>query len=366
MTARGPSFAYLFPTGRCNLRCSGCYATLEEFGRKSRRGELSIDEYRRVIAELLEMGVRTFDISGGEPLLYPQLAEICAAIRAHPETRIWLVSNGTLGKPERLAQLAPWVERIVFSLDAPEAALHDRLRGVNGAFGKTLAALRAARGLPFPEVGINFILCKENLDSVGEMLRLAAEERVDRLALLTFRDVSENGVMYDQIPTLAGLRAAWETAAEAIEASPWPRTVDLVAPAFLFPELSAFRRSLPAGIRSRIVGHHPHLRGHSAYRDTLVVKPYGTLSGDTAMINSELFDLGSVRDGVAQVWQAEAPRWRERLAERERQLRTAEPCGNCARWHLCRGGCPAAAHHQWVDLSRHDRSCDPFRANGDF
>lgn len=366
MTTRGPSFAYLFPTGRCNLLCSGCYATLREFGRKTRGGELSIDEYRRVIAELLEMGVRTFDISGGEPLLYPHLVEICAAIRAHPEARIWLVTNGTLAKPEKLAQLVPWVERIVFSLDAPEAALHDRLRGIASAFEKTLAAVRAARDLPFPEVAINFILCRANLDSVGDMLQLASEERVDRLALLTFRDVSENGVMYDQIPTLAGLQDAWAAAARALEASPWPRTVDLVAPAFLFLELSAFRRSLPAGIRPRIVGHHPHLRGHSAYRETLVVKPFGTLSGDTAMINSELFDLGSVRQGVARVWYEEAPRWRERLAERERQLRAGEPCGNCPRWHLCRGGCPAAAHHQWADLARHDRSCDPFRENGDF
>ena len=366
MSAHGPSFAYLFPTGRCNLLCGGCYATLKQFGRKSRLGELTIGEYRRVIEELLEMGVRTFDISGGEPLLYPHLAEICEAIRAHPDARIWLVTNGTLGTPEKLAKLVPWVERIVFSLDAPQAALHDRLRGIDGAFEKTLAALRTARTLPFPEIGINFILCRANLESAGDMLRLASAERVDRLALLTFRDVSENGVMFDQIPTLAGLQGAWQAVADALIASPWPRTADLVAPAFLFPEMSAFRRSLPAAIRPRIVGHHPHLRGHSAYRETIVVKPFGTLSGDTAMINSRLFDVGSVRQGVARVWQDEAPRWRERLGERERQLREREPCGNCPRWHFCRGGCPAAAYHQWTDMAGYDRSCDPFREQGDF
>ncbi len=366
MTKHPPAVAYLLPTGRCNLHCSGCYATLNDFGRLSRRGELHIDEYRGVIADLLALGVRTFDISGGEPLLYPHLLQICEAIRAEPDARIWLVTNGTIGQEKKIQALSTLVHKIVFSLDAPDPPLHDHLRGATGAFRKTMTAIRAARALPFPEVAINFIVSRHNVDTIADMVSLASREQVDRLALLTFRDVSENGVMFDQIPTLASLKQSWSTVAGALALTPWPQFVDLVVPSFLFPESNEFRRSLPAALRPRVVVHHPHLRAHSAFRETIVVKPFGMLSGDTAMVNRGEFDLGSVRDGVEHVWSTEAPRWRARLADRERHLQAQEPCGSCSRWHYCRGGCPAAASHQWEDLMKHDRSCDPFRENGDF
>ncbi len=367
MSVPTPKIAYLLPTGRCNLHCSGCYATLESWGRHTRRGELGLDDYRRIVAELLEMGTRIFDISGGEPLIYPHLIEICEAIRAEPEARIWLVSNGTLfAKNDKLEALSGLVERLAISLDAPEAPLHDELRGRKGAFDLSVQTLRRARELPFPEVAVNQLLCRPNADSVAEMVAFCRRERVDRLALLTYRDVSENGVMPEMIPPLESLERAWRAVAEELAKGEDPKVVDLVVPAFLFPESTAFRRGLPAALRDRLVVHHPHLRGRTAFRETLVVKPFGALSGDTAMINSDLFDLGSATGGVERVWRDEAPEWRRRLAAREERLRSEGPCSGCSRWHVCRGGCPAAAQHQWGDPDHHDRSCDQFRAAGDF
>jgi radical SAM protein with 4Fe4S-binding SPASM domain len=104
----------------------------------------------------------------------------------------------------------------------------------------------------------------------------------------------------------------------------------------------------------------------TAFRTTRVVKPLGTITGDTAMANDPHFDLGHVRDGVVQLWSAAGQRWRARLAEREAVLRASAPCSDCSRWHVCRGGCPAAARHQWGDDLHHDRTCDRFRASGAF
>src|ERR1051325_280978 len=152
MTQRSPSVAYLLPTGRCNLHCEGCYATLNHWGRLSRRGELTLAQYRNVIAELVALGTRIFDISGGEPLIYPHLVEICKAIRGYPDTRIWLVSNGTVVRDDQLEALSGLVERLAISFDSPEAQMHDKLRGLKGAFALSLNTLRAARALPFPEL----------------------------------------------------------------------------------------------------------------------------------------------------------------------------------------------------------------------
>jgi len=362
----GPYFAYLLPTGRCNLHCGGCYATLESFGRHSNFGELSIDEYVKVIDELVQMGVRTFDISGGEPLLYPALPEICRAIQSYEGTRIWLVTNGTVGGAKKIRSLDGLIDRIVFSLDAPEPILHDELRGLKGAFTRTMNTLRGARQMSFAEIAINFVVCHSNVNTIGNLLALAEREKVDRVALLTFRDVSENGVMYGLIPTLEDLRQGWYIVAEYLEQNTLPVMVDLVVPSFLFPESQEFRRSLSPKIRSRISIHHPHLRGHSAYRQTIVVKPFGALTGDTAMINTALFDMGSVRSGVRDVWTAESVKRRQWLAQREQALHEDAPCSKCSRWHYCRGGCTAAALNQWSNALKYDRSCDPFRENGDF
>lgn len=360
-----PAFAYLLPTGRCNLNCAGCYATLEEFGRNTRVGELTIEEYRQVVRELYEMGVRTFDISGGEPMLYRDLPALCETIKQYEGTKVWLVTNGTANTVDRLRLLETVVDRLVFSLDAPAPTLHDQLRGSHGAFTKTVEMIRAARGMRFREIALNFVVSRANIATAGEMLQFASQH-ADRLAFLTFRDVSENGVMYNLIPRLAELREMWQVIATTLAGSPAPKFIDLVSPAFLFPETTAFRRSLPPHIRNRIELHHPYLRGHSPFRETIVVKPFGALCGDTAMVNDAMFEVGSARDGVAKVWAAQSGNWRARLAERQTLLRAQGPCRDCSRWHVCRGGCPAAAVHQWADLMKHDRSCEAFRDNKDF
>lgn len=361
----GPAIAYLLPTGRCNLDCSGCYATLNHWGRHSKAGELNIDEYQSVVAELVAMGVRIFDISGGEPLLYPSLVALCETIRAHSGTRIWLVTNGTGVTATQLDALSRLVERLVVSIDAPEPVLHDRLRGSIGAFARSVAALRTARQLPFPEIGVNQLLCRANCESVGDMVRWCRRERIDRLSLLSYRDVSEHGVAPAMIPSLPSLRRAWTAVIDEL-IDDHPVYVDLVVPSFLFQEATMFRRGLPAALRSRVTMLFPNLRGQSAYRQTVVVKPLGTLTGDTAMVNFGFFDLGSVRSGVAQTWETGATAWRQRLAERETRLRQEAPCSTCTRWNVCRGGCPAAAFHQWGKAWGYDRSCDEFRAAGVF
>ncbi len=361
-----PRIAYLLVTGRCNLDCAGCYATLEHWGRHTKRGELSLRQYEGIVAELVALGVRIFDISGGEPMLRPDLAEICGLIRAHEGTRIWLVSNGTLAPPETLARLAPLVERLAISLDAPDAALHDRLRGKEGAFARSIAALRGAARAGFAERAVNFLLCRENHRSLGAMLDLCGREGIERLAVLSYRDVSENGVDPQAIPTLDALRAAWADLADRLAGLARPLHVDLVVPAFLRPEAHAFWSALPRALRARITVLHPHLRGQSAFRDTIVIKPFGRITGDTAMVNTDLFEIGSALDDVGAIWADESLAWRRRLAAREEHLRACAPCRDCARWNACRGGCPAAAVHQWGDLLRHDRSCDQFRAAGVF
>jgi radical SAM protein with 4Fe4S-binding SPASM domain len=367
MIEPSPRIAYLLVTGRCNLACDGCYATLELAGRHTKQGELTLEQYSRLVRQLWEIGVRVFDISGGEPMLRLDLVEICTAIRALPDTRIWLVSNGTLVRGDLLMRLGPLVERLAISLDAADAALHDRLRGRPGAFDRSLAALRQAQGAGFAQRAINFLLCRDNPDELAGMLDLAAREAVELLAVLSYRDVSENAARPEAIPPLPVLLAGWATIADRLQDEAFPRVVEVVVPAFLHGHARRFWQGLPAALRDRIAFRHPNLRGQGAFRGAVVVKPLGGITGDTAMANADLFEVGSVAHpdaDLATLWSCGVEAWQRRLGERERTLRAQGPCRDCSSWNVCRGGCPAAALRQSGTIEQHDRACDAFRVAG--
>ncbi len=56
-------------TNRCNLRCQHCYASASDL----RDGELQTGDFKRLIPELREGGVRFAILSGGEPLMKEEL-----------------------------------------------------------------------------------------------------------------------------------------------------------------------------------------------------------------------------------------------------------------------------------------------------
>ena len=83
---------YLHVTQECNLRCTYCYAK-HNLGKNMMMSFLSATQY---ISQLYEKGVRNFVITGGEPLLNKDIEGIIDTIRSKNNTRVELLSNGTL------------------------------------------------------------------------------------------------------------------------------------------------------------------------------------------------------------------------------------------------------------------------------
>ena len=61
-------FMWLEITGRCQLRCVHCYA---DSGPESGHGTMTAADWKRVIGEAADAGVRMVQFIGGEPTLYP-------------------------------------------------------------------------------------------------------------------------------------------------------------------------------------------------------------------------------------------------------------------------------------------------------
>jgi len=63
----------IFITGRCNLKCKGCFARR---AMEDNCGDISLKEYKEAVFAFLEKGGRQINILGGEPLLHPELRKI--------------------------------------------------------------------------------------------------------------------------------------------------------------------------------------------------------------------------------------------------------------------------------------------------
>jgi MoaA/NifB/PqqE/SkfB family radical SAM enzyme len=125
-------------TYACQLRCGYCYS---ESGRRA-SSILPHAELLRIADALAEMGVRTVQLSGGEPLLVGGLPEIVEHLRARG-AKVMLYTNGLLVNDESAAELGRMFSRIRVCVDGATAAVHDRVRGREGAFRGAIEGLHA-------------------------------------------------------------------------------------------------------------------------------------------------------------------------------------------------------------------------------
>jgi radical SAM protein with 4Fe4S-binding SPASM domain len=131
-------------TRRCNLECAHCYISAGP--RESATSELSTDECRRIVDELIAVNPAPLVIlSGGEPLLRDDLTEIAGYAAAKGATVV-VGTNGTLLTDERIAGLkAAGVQGVAVSIDSLQPRYHDNFRHGKGSLDDTIAALGRLR-----------------------------------------------------------------------------------------------------------------------------------------------------------------------------------------------------------------------------
>lgn len=178
-------------THKCNLRCEFCGQ-----GKTVPKSadELDLDRYFDIIGQVRALKYTTVSFSGGEIFLYPHLSEILAHCRKMKVKVSMVLTNGTLLTDERLSVLSdPNIQHVGFSIDGTDS-VHDRIRGVIGAYGKTIAAIGALRdireksGRTTPTIGVNYVVTKDTIDHIEPFLGAISGLKVDavRFQLLTY------------------------------------------------------------------------------------------------------------------------------------------------------------------------------------
>lgn len=166
-------------TDRCNLRCTYCMPA-EGLPWLPREEVLTTAEIVRLARIAVErLGIRTIRLTGGEPLLRPDLVELVAALASlEPRPTLAMTTNAT--SLHRVAgQLADaGLDRINISLDTLRPDRFETLtRRVRLA--DVLAGVRAARDAGLTPVKINAVLMRGiNDDEAPELLDWALDEGV--------------------------------------------------------------------------------------------------------------------------------------------------------------------------------------------
>jgi len=141
---------------RCNLVCKHCYLNASQNGKT----ELPFNLIQRTLDEANELGIKSVQFSGGEPLLYSHFLEVLESTIDKSFT-VTLSTNGTLIDDEVAKLLAKINAYVVTSIDGP-ADYHDLFRGKKGSFAKTENGITRLIGLGIP-VKIVTTICEDSL-----------------------------------------------------------------------------------------------------------------------------------------------------------------------------------------------------------
>ncbi|WP_199434484.1 Rv1681 family radical SAM protein [Qaidamihabitans albus] len=185
---------WMYTNFDCNLACDYCCVRSSPH---ARRRALGADRVRRLATEAAAAGVSELILTGGEPLLLPDIDDLVAACTAALPTT--LLTNGMLFRGRRLDALRrmdPARLALQISLDSPEPEPHDRHRG-RGTWQRAVDGIRLARAEGF-RVRVAATLPPEQLHTLEPFhafldgLGIAREDQVIRP--LARRGVAESGL----------------------------------------------------------------------------------------------------------------------------------------------------------------------------
>jgi SynChlorMet cassette radical SAM/SPASM protein ScmF len=207
---------YFYITDGCNLRCRHCWIPPKYHGNFHNSPYLNLDLFQSIIEQAKPLGLSSVKLTGGEPLLHPQIREILNLLQIE-DLNLNMETNGVLCTPGLSKDLATCKNPfIAVSLDGADARTHEWVRGVEGCFEAALSGIRNLVKAGFKPQVIMTIM-RRNKDQMETVVRLA-------------EDLGAGSVKFNIVqPTARGeqMHAAGETLTinELINLGQWVETV---------------------------------------------------------------------------------------------------------------------------------------------
>jgi cyclic pyranopterin phosphate synthase len=194
LDSRGRRIAYLrlSLTERCNLACLYCRPGAS--GTRPAAAELSLAEIERIIPCLTALGIDKVRLTGGEPLLRPDLEDIIAYLGTRRDIRDLALTTNGQGLARRAEALKKaGLRRVNISLDSLNPRRYREITG-GGVLEETLEGIRAALAWGLSPVKLNCVVLRgRNDDEAGAFIALAREQplQVRFIELMPFGEAGD-------------------------------------------------------------------------------------------------------------------------------------------------------------------------------
>lgn len=317
-------FIQLHLTERCNLRCKHCYQN------EGRTYEMSLPEIASVIEETAEMlgdwkeaydigFTPSFNVTGGEPFLRPDIFEVLEEMRAGGFDT-FILTNGLLVDRKRANRLAGiGIKGAQVSIEGP-GHIHDSIRGA-GSFEASLKGIRNIVDAGI-EVTLNTTLSGVNAQYFSEVIDLASSLKVQRLGFSRLVPSGSGRQLLGTMLSRNALKDLYQDIFSRDTGSLYIVTGDPVASQFRTPSEDDTGEAWPSG-------------GCAAGVSGLTILPDGTVTPCRRMP----VPIGNVRqDSLREIWATS-----DILNLLRDKSRYQGKCGVCGKWYVCRG-CRAIAY----------------------
>lgn len=207
--AERPFLVFWEITRACALACQHCRATAQP---KRDPRELSTDEAFRVVDQLAAMRPPMLVLTGGDPLMRRDVLQV-ARRAADQQIRVALSPAATnrLVNTDFHALREAGITRMSLSLDGATRETHDRFRGVEGTFERTLEAVRLAHEAGI-SLQINTTLASCNVEEFPAFRDLMMELRPDMWSVFILVPTGRAGLA--DVPSGEALEAVFQEMAE--------------------------------------------------------------------------------------------------------------------------------------------------------
>ncbi len=320
-------------TRSCNLACRHCRAS-SKYG--AHPDELTTGACFKLIDEIASFSKPIIILTGGEPLLREDIFEIAEYGKNKGLTMV-MAPNGTLLNDENIRKiLGSGIKRISVSIDGPDAASHDNLRQVPGAFKQACEGIERARksGLEFQ---INTTVTKRNIGSLPQIMKLA----------------KDLGAKAHHIFLLVPTGRAREMIDEELSPAEYEETLKFLA---------REKKSSSLEIKVTCAPHFNRILLQENSDTAKAMRGRGCMAGVSFCFISHIGDLqpcgylevkcGNIRDlGFKKAWLES-----EMFNELRDWSRYKGKCGLCEFKSVC-GGCRARAYAKYKDYLREEPYC---------
>jgi len=124
-SVKRPTYAYITITSLCNSRCRYC-----DMWKNKRERELETDEWKRIIDELVHLGIVTLTFSGGEPFIRNDLFELASYAKSRGLITM-VVTNLSVFREHHIAKIAESFDFFGISIDSTRPGVYKEIRGVD-------------------------------------------------------------------------------------------------------------------------------------------------------------------------------------------------------------------------------------------